>query len=141
AWTALRVVAGSGGARRSAGIEAPFVGRERELHTIVEAGDQSAHDRRAIHVPIAGEAGSGKSRVLWEFFKYLDGIKEVRFWHQGRCLAYGEGVAYWALAEMVRARARIAEEDEPAAAKKKLRAAVEQFVPDERERRLVEPRL
>jgi class 3 adenylate cyclase/tetratricopeptide (TPR) repeat protein len=141
AWTALRVVAGSGGARRSAGLEAPFVGRERELHTIVEAGDQSAHERRAIHVSIVGEAGSGKSRLLWEFFKYLDGIREVRYWHQGRCLAYGEGVAYWALAEMVRARARIAEEDEPTVAREKLRAAVEQFVPDERERRLVEPRI
>ena len=28
AWTALRVVAGAGGARRGAGLEAPFVGRE-----------------------------------------------------------------------------------------------------------------
>ncbi len=31
AWTALRVVAGAGGARRSAGLEAPLVGRDREL--------------------------------------------------------------------------------------------------------------
>jgi class 3 adenylate cyclase len=87
AWTALRVVAGAGGARRGAGLEAPFVGRERELDAIIEAGERSAHERRAIHVPIVGEAGTGKSRLLWEFFKYLDGIKEVRFWHQGRCLS------------------------------------------------------
>ena len=33
AWTALRVVAGAGGARRTVGLEAPFVGRERELQT------------------------------------------------------------------------------------------------------------
>jgi class 3 adenylate cyclase/tetratricopeptide (TPR) repeat protein len=141
AWTALRVVAGAGGARRGVGLEAPLVGRERELDAIIEAGERSAHERRAIHVPIIGEAGAGKSRLLWEFFKYLDGIKEVRFWHQGRCLAYGEGVAHWALAEMVRARARITEEEEPTVAREKLRAAVEEFVPDERERRLVEPRL
>ncbi|HZU60774.1 MAG TPA: adenylate/guanylate cyclase domain-containing protein, partial [Solirubrobacteraceae bacterium] len=141
AWKALRVVAGVGGARRGSGVEAPLVGRERELQRIIEAGEESAHDGRAIHVSILGEAGSGKSRLLWEFFKYLDGIQEGRYWHQGRCLSYGEGVAYWALAEMVRARARIQEEDEPASARHKLRAAVEQFVPDERERRLVEPRL
>jgi class 3 adenylate cyclase/tetratricopeptide (TPR) repeat protein len=141
AWTALRVVAGAGGARRSAGLEAPFVGRERALAQVVEAGDRSAHGAGAQHVAVVGEAGSGKSRLLWEFFKYLDGIEELVYWHQGRCLSYGEGVAYWALAEMVRSRARISEEEEPGTARQKLREAVERFVPDERERRLVEPRL
>ncbi len=141
AWMALRVVAGAGGARRGAGVEAPFVGRERELEAIIEAGEKSAHEGRARHVAVLGEAGSGKSRLVWEFFKYLDGIEEVRYWHQGRCLSYGEGVAYWALAEVVRARAGIQEEETPTAARQKLRTAVEQFVPEERERRLVEPRL
>src|SRR5579884_251141 len=141
AWRALRVVAGAGGARRGAGLEAPFVGRDRELTAIIEAGEQSAHQRRATHVSVVGEAGSGKSRLLWEFFKYLDGIEESRYWHQGRCLSYGEGVGYWALAEMVRTRARIEEEEDPTSAREKLRTTVEQFVPDERERRLVEPRL
>jgi class 3 adenylate cyclase/tetratricopeptide (TPR) repeat protein len=141
AWHALRVVAGIGGARRGTGVEATLVGRERELQAIIEAGERSAHDGRAVHVSIVGEAGSGKSRLLWEFFKYLDGIEEGRYWHQGRCLSYGEGVAYWALAEMVRARARIQEEEEPASARQKLHATVQEFVPEERERRLVEPRL
>ncbi|MFL5824198.1 MAG: adenylate/guanylate cyclase domain-containing protein [Solirubrobacteraceae bacterium] len=141
AWTALRVVAGAGGARRGSGLEAPFVGRQRELQSVIEAGEESAHDGRARHVAVAGEAGAGKSRLLWEFFKYLDGIEEGRYWHQGRCLSYGEGVAYWALAEMVRGRARIQEEEDPTTARQKLRSAVEEFVPDERERRLVEPRL
>jgi class 3 adenylate cyclase/tetratricopeptide (TPR) repeat protein len=141
AWTALRVVAGAGGARRSAGLEAPFVGRDAELRTIIEAVDESAAQRSARHVAVIGEAGSGKSRLVWELFKYVDGVKEIRYWHHGRCLSYGEGVAYWALAEMVRARAGILEEDEPAQAREKLHVAVEQFVADDRERRLVEPRL
>jgi class 3 adenylate cyclase/tetratricopeptide (TPR) repeat protein len=141
AWTALRVVAGAGGARRSAGLEAPFVGRQRELEMIVEAGEQSARKGCARRVAVVGEAGTGKSRLVWEFFKYLDGIEETRWWHQGRCLSYGEGVAYWALAEMVRTRAGISEDEAPRAAREKLRAAVAEHVPDERERRLVEPRL
>jgi class 3 adenylate cyclase/tetratricopeptide (TPR) repeat protein len=141
AWTALRVVAGAGGARRSVGLEAPFVGRDHDLQDIIDAAEQSARDRRARHVTVIGEAGSGKSRLMWEYFKYLDGIEEGRYWHQGRCLSYGEGVAYWALAEMVRARAGIVEEEDPASAREKLRGTVEQFVADERERRLVEPRL
>jgi class 3 adenylate cyclase/tetratricopeptide (TPR) repeat protein len=141
AWTALRVVAGAGGARRTAGLEAPFVGRDRELQTIIDLAERSARERCATHIAVIGEAGSGKSRLLWEFFKYLDGIEELRWWHQGRSLAYGEGVGYWSLAEMVRSRAGIVEEDDPAAAREKLRETVEQFVPDARERRLVEPRL
>jgi class 3 adenylate cyclase/tetratricopeptide (TPR) repeat protein len=141
AWTALRVVAGAGGARRSVGVEAPFVGRGRDLQRVIEAGEESATGGRARLVSVVGDAGAGKSRLLWEYFKYLDGIQDLRWWHQGRCLSYGEGVAYWALAEMVRARAGILEEEPPGAAREKLHEAVYEQVSDERERRLVEPRL
>jgi class 3 adenylate cyclase/tetratricopeptide (TPR) repeat protein len=141
AWTALRVVAGAGGARRSAGLEAPFVGRDHELQAIIEAFELAADQKHARLVTVVGEAGAGKSRLLWEFFKYMDGVERVVRWHQGRCLSYGEGVAYWALAEMVRARAGIAEEERPDSARAKLNEAVALYVSDERERRLVEPRL
>ncbi len=141
AWTALRVVAGAGGARRSVGLEAPFVGRERELHTIVDTFEAVAQDGRARLISVVGEPGTGKSRLLWEFYKYTDGVERIVRYHQGRCLSYGEGVAYWALAEMIRARAGIIEEEDVSTARVKLRASVEEFVTDERERRLVEPRL
>ncbi len=141
AWKALRVVAGAGGARRGAGLEAPLVGRERELQTIIDVAEDSVAHRTARLVTVTGEAGTGKSRLLWEFFKYIDGIEQVRWWHQGRCLSYGEGVSYWALAEMVRARAGITEEDDAEAERVKLAAVIERFVSEERERRLVQPRL
>src|SRR5215217_6694335 len=141
AWTALRVVATVGGAGRTIGLEAPFVGRAIEVERIVETLEATRADGRAHLVPVVGEAGTGKSRVLWEFEKYVDGLSATVFWHRGRCLSYGEGVAYWALAEMIRARAGISEEEDPAAALAKLHATVEQYLADERERRLVEPRL
>ena len=141
AWTALRVVAGAGGRRRSAGLEPPFVGRDHDLETIIESFEATAEDGRARLVTVIADAGVGKSRVLWEFFKYTDGVERIIRWHQGRCLAYGDGVAYWALAEMVRGRAGIDESEPPAAARQKLHEVVEEFVLDERERRLVEPRL
>ncbi|HWD64429.1 MAG TPA: adenylate/guanylate cyclase domain-containing protein [Solirubrobacteraceae bacterium] len=141
AWMALRVVAGAGGARRSAGIEPLFVGRDRELELVIESSETSASQRRATLVSVIGAAGTGKSRLLWEYFKYIDGIEQHRWWHQGRCLSYGDGVAYWALAEMVRARAGIQEDEPPAAAREKLTAVVAEHVADERQRRLVEPRL
>ena len=42
------------------------------------------------------------------------GSPQIVYWHRGRCLAYGEGVTYWALADMVRMRCRIAEDEDPA---------------------------
>ena len=141
AWTPVRVVAGVGGARRAAGLEAPLTGRAEELETIVRAGERSAELGRAERVVVVGQAGLGKSRLVWEYFKYVDGIQDERWWHQGRCLSYGDGVAYWALSEMVRGRAGISEDDDPDSAREKLRLTVERFVGDERERRLVLPRL
>ena len=141
AWTALRVVAGAGGSKRTAGLEAPLVARNRELALIIESFEASEREGRARMITVVGDAGSGKSRLLWEFEKYTDGIERTVRWHSGRCLSYGEGVGYWALAEMIRARAGIVEEEDSATAREKLRAAVEEHVGDERERRLVEPRL
>jgi class 3 adenylate cyclase/tetratricopeptide (TPR) repeat protein len=141
AWTALRVVAGVGGARRGPGLEAPFVGRDAELEHVIGAWEASVAESTARLVTVVGDAGAGKSRLLWEYFKHIDGLQRIFRWHQGRCLSYGEGVGYWPLAEMVRSRAGILEEEENATARAKLRDAVERYVPDERERRLVEPRL
>ncbi len=140
-WRALRVTAGRGGALKSVGLEPPFVGRDRELRLVKELFHASADESRAQLVSVIGIAGIGKSRLGWEYFKYMDGLQEGVWWHRGRCLAYGEGVAFWALAEMVRMRAGITEGEEPASAAEKVRSSVEEFLPDDEERRFVEPRL
>ena len=141
AWRALRVVAARGGAQRSSGIEPPFVGRERELRLLKELFHEAVDESRAHLVSVTGIAGIGKSRLAWEFFKYIDGVAGRIRWHSGRCLAYGEGVTYWALAEMVRTRAGILEAEAGEAALTKLRNALQESVPDAEERRWLEPRL
>ncbi|HZU40074.1 MAG TPA: AAA family ATPase, partial [Solirubrobacteraceae bacterium] len=140
-WRALRVVSGARGALKSAGLEAPFVGRDRELRQIKELFHVSAEERRAQLVSVTGIAGIGKSRLAWEFYKYIDGVQQTTYWHRGRCLAYGEGVTYWALADMVRMRCRIAEDEEPELALRKLHSTLEEHLLDPQERELVEPRL
>jgi class 3 adenylate cyclase/tetratricopeptide (TPR) repeat protein len=140
-WRALRVVAMRGGALKSEGLEAPFVGRDRELRHIKDLLHACAEERKAHLVSVVGIAGIGKSRLSWEFFKYVDGIAELVYTHRGRCLAYGEGVTYWALAEMVRMRADIVEGEELASARAKLQACLATYLPDADERRWVEPRL
>jgi len=140
-FNALRVTAGRGGALRREGLEPPFIGRERELRMVKDFFHASAEENKAHLVSLLGIAGIGKSRLAWEFEKYVDGLVEEVFWHRGRCLAYGDGVAYWALAEMVRMRCGIAEEEEPVSAREKLRAALAEYIPDPDERQWVEPRL
>jgi class 3 adenylate cyclase/tetratricopeptide (TPR) repeat protein len=140
-WRALRVVAAVGGMMRFAGLEPPFVGRDRELRLVKEMFHASAEERRAHLVSVVGLAGIGKTRLSWEFEKYIDGLARDVWWHRGRCLAYGEGVTYWALAEMVRSRAGIIEDEPPATAREKLRAALPEHIADPDERGWVEPRL
>jgi class 3 adenylate cyclase/tetratricopeptide (TPR) repeat protein len=140
-WRAGRVVSGARGSLKSHGLEAPFVGRDRELRQIKELFHACAEDGRAQLVSVTGIAGIGKSRLAWEFYKYFDGIAQIVYWHRGRCLAYGEGVTYWALADMVRMRCRIGEDEDPGAALGKLRATLDEHLLDAEERRLVEPRL
>jgi predicted ATPase/class 3 adenylate cyclase len=140
-WRALRVVSGVGGELRSEGLEAPFVGRERELRQIKDLFHICAEEQRAQLMSVTGIAGIGKSRLAWEFYKYFDGLSQIVYWHRGRCLAYGEGVTYWALADMVRMRCRIAEDDPQDEALRKLHAALDEHLLDGEERRFVEPRL
>jgi class 3 adenylate cyclase/tetratricopeptide (TPR) repeat protein len=140
-WRALRIVSGVGGDLRSEGLEAPFVGRDRELRQIKDLFHICADEKRSQLVSVTGIAGIGKSRLAWEFYKYFDGLTQVIYWHRGRCLSYGEGVTYWALADMVRMRCRIAEDDPSEAAWQKLRTTLDEHVLEAEERRFVEPRL
>jgi class 3 adenylate cyclase/predicted ATPase len=140
-WRAIRVVGTRKGALRAEGLEAPFVGRDRELRLVKELFHASADEGKAQLVSVVGVAGVGKTRLSWEYERYVDGLAEDVWWHRGRCLAYGEGVAYWALAEMVRSRAGIVEAEGSESAQAKLRSAVAEHLADPEERKWVEPRL
>jgi class 3 adenylate cyclase/tetratricopeptide (TPR) repeat protein len=141
AWRAMRVVAGRRGVGRADRLEAPFVGRAAELRALKDALASTGAEHRARYVAIAGQAGLGKSRLAWELEKYVDGLVEPVYWHRGRSPAYGEGIAYWALGEMVRSRAGLLETDPPGTAADKLSATLETYVDDPEDRRWIEPHL
>jgi class 3 adenylate cyclase/tetratricopeptide (TPR) repeat protein len=140
-WRATRVAGLLGGTLRSSTIEPPFVGRDRELRLVKQLFHSTSDDRRPQLVSVIGVGGIGKSRLVWEFEKYIDGLAADAWWHRGRCLSYGDGVAFWALAEMVRGRAGILEDEESDTARPKLRATLEEHLASPDERRFVEPRL
>jgi class 3 adenylate cyclase/tetratricopeptide (TPR) repeat protein len=141
AWRALRVVAEVGGRNRRETLEAPFVGRDDEFRLLKDLFHSTARERRTRLVSVVGPAGIGKSRLAWEFLKYIDGLVETVWWHDGRSPAYGSGISFWALGEMVRGRAGLRETDGEAETRTKIAASVHEHVPDEAERRWIEPAL
>ncbi len=141
AWEARQVVALRGGLSRSILPEGPLIGRESAVAIVKDLLNAVREEGSARLVSIFGQAGVGKGRVAWELEKYVDGVVEKIFWHLARSPAYGEGLAFWALAEMVRARAGIAEGDGLSVARRHLATCLTTFVPDETERRWISPHL
>jgi class 3 adenylate cyclase/predicted ATPase len=140
-WRATWVLSGVGGSQRIDGLEAPLTGRDAELRTIKELFHAAAERRAPRLVLVSGPAGVGKSRLGWEFWKYIDGLTAEVWWHRGRCLSYGPGVAFWALAEIVRHRLGIAEDDTAETAAGKLSDGLDRFIRDAGERAYVGARL
>jgi class 3 adenylate cyclase/tetratricopeptide (TPR) repeat protein len=141
AWRALRVVAQRGGKGRSDLPEPPFVGRDEEMRLLKDLLAAAGRDKRPRLVSVTGPGGIGKSRLAWELEKYIDGLAETIYWHHGRSPASGEGISFWALGEMVRRRARLAETDDAPTTRERIAATVAEYVPGEDDRRWVEPAL
>ncbi len=106
-----------------------LVGRERELDLVAGALAHARAGREPQLITLVGVPGIGKSRLVFELWRIVDDDSELIVWRQGRSLPYGEGVAFWALGEMVKAQAGIFETDAAAEAAAKLAASVHDLVP------------
>ncbi|HJT64745.1 MAG TPA: AAA family ATPase, partial [Candidatus Limnocylindria bacterium] len=138
-WQAVRVAGGIRGRWRPEGPEAPFVGREEELGLLRDLYHATAREKRARLVSVVGPAGIGKSRLARELLNRIDAEAEDFWLHHGRSPAYGEGLTFWALGEMIRQRAGLAETDDEATTRAGIAAMVAQNVPDEADRAWIEP--
>jgi class 3 adenylate cyclase len=103
-------------AERVAGTT-PFVGRSAEMERLRDALLDAERQNGARLMTVIGDAGVGKSRLVREFAGSLrDDVQVLR----GRCLPYGDGVAFWPIGEIVRAAASITDDDDAAAALAKI---------------------
>jgi class 3 adenylate cyclase/tetratricopeptide (TPR) repeat protein len=141
AWRAKRVVAELGGTNRADRLEAPFVGRDDELRLLKDLFHATGRDQRPRLISVMGPGGIGKSRLAWEFLKYVGGLVETTWWHSGRSPAYGQGITFWALGEMIRRRAGLLETDDEPTTRQKVADTVARWVPADDERRWIEPAL
>ncbi|HEX9351890.1 MAG TPA: adenylate/guanylate cyclase domain-containing protein [Gaiellaceae bacterium] len=108
----------------------PFVGRELEKPLLIGTLERSIQQRSCQLVTIVGEPGVGKSRLCAELFQYIEERPGLVRWRQGRCLPYGEGIAFWALGEIMKAECGILESDSPEQAASKLERALPADDPD-----------
>ncbi|HET7354645.1 MAG TPA: AAA family ATPase [Gaiellaceae bacterium] len=107
-----------------------LVGRDRELGLLVDALARCRRELAPQLVTLVGVPGIGKSRLVSELFQEVDRDPELIWWRQGRSLPYDEGLAYWALGEIVKAQAGILESDPLEATETKLRTLVDEVVPE-----------
>ncbi|HVO45453.1 MAG TPA: AAA family ATPase [Steroidobacteraceae bacterium] len=99
----------------------PFVGRDRELTILREALDDVEAGRGQV-VGIVGEPGVGKSRLLHEFRRAIQG-RSVGY-VEGWCLSFGKSIPYLPLQDALRTTCGIAVADTPAQIGERVRSAL-----------------
>jgi class 3 adenylate cyclase len=79
-------------------LDAPMVGRERELELLRGAYDRAVRESSSQLFTLLGSAGAGKSRLTAEL---IAGLGDEALVVRGRCLHYGDGVTFWPLVEIL----------------------------------------
>jgi class 3 adenylate cyclase/tetratricopeptide (TPR) repeat protein len=120
---------------------APFIGRDAELDLLKRCYADTVRERSVRLVTLLGEPGVGKSRLIHEFGRFVDDRPEFASWRQGRCLPYGDGIALWALGEIVKAQAGILESDPSIQVAAKLDSTLQALVGQASEREWLRARL
>ena len=122
AWEATGVLSEP---RRGGGrAQTPLIGREEEAGLLTSLVERVERESRPYLVTVIGQAGVGKSRLLRELMTNLESADDPPTIRRGQCPPYGTGIAYWALAEVLREEFEILDTDTPETAWEKLRSGV-----------------
>lgn len=110
------------------GVETRMVGRQAELLTLQRACQQVFSERRARALTVAGEAGLGKSRLLYEFEKWLDECTAPHLTLKGRATEKSMPLPYGLLRDIFSQYFEIQENDPLPAARQKLERGILQVL-------------
>jgi class 3 adenylate cyclase len=108
-------------ARSNKRVISALVGRDREMERLLRAVAELESGRGGV-VPVVGEAGIGKSRLLDEL-RQSDAVKQAT-WLEGRSLSIGSKLSYHPFADLLRAWAGIADGEDEATADVQLRTSL-----------------
>jgi predicted ATPase len=90
---------------------APFVGRDEQLQHMIDAVEAACACQGSV-VFVRGEAGIGKSRLLYEARQRSE--RDSATWLVGRCTSYGGGIPYLPIVDLVKDAFQIDESDSEA---------------------------
>jgi class 3 adenylate cyclase/tetratricopeptide (TPR) repeat protein len=129
AWEAVRVQVAT--PTRISRAATPLIGREEESSALLSMFERVVREGRPHLVTVMGQAGVGKSRLLRELAAQVADNPQGPLLRVGHCPAYGAGLAYWALGEVVRSQFEIVDTDDSELAWSKLRRGIEGLVSNE----------
>jgi class 3 adenylate cyclase/tetratricopeptide (TPR) repeat protein len=104
-----------------------FVGRRRELGVILDCLKRVRAGRGQV-VVLVGEAGVGKSRLLYEFRRAVR--EEPVTVLEGKCVSYGKGIPYLPVLDVLKGICQIEEGDNPLQIREKVEQLLRQKAPD-----------
>ncbi len=111
AWTAVGAGVVGDAAHSGNGASTPFLGRDDDLALLELVHRRATRDRVPQLVTITGDAGVGKTRLATELFEALRSADPAPEILLGRNPAYGRGIAFWALGEVLRGAASAGADD------------------------------
>jgi hypothetical protein len=116
-------------ARTLLGKPTPFVGRERELSTLIGTFEECIDEPVARAVLVTGQPGAGKSRMATEFLRRTSEVAGVESW-LARGDPMSEGSPFSLLARLLRRAAGISGAEPLVVRQQKLRARVGRHIPE-----------
>ena len=102
------------------GLARAFVGRDKQLELLQSAYRRAVEESRPALVTIVGDPGVGKTRLVRELWEQLADEDPEPLRRTGRCLAYGQGITYWPLGEVLKEHLEILESDSPETVRRRL---------------------
>ncbi len=102
------------------GIETRMVGRDVELRSLQEAYRRTFQEKRSQLVTVIGDAGIGKSRLLYEFEYWLERLPEKIWYFKGRASPQMQRLPYALLRDLLVFRFKLQENETAAVAYQKV---------------------
>jgi class 3 adenylate cyclase/tetratricopeptide (TPR) repeat protein len=118
-------------ARGIEGVPTRMVGRDSELEQLREAFKALFENRELVAVTVVGEAGVGKSRLLYEFETWAETQPGQFTVFQGRATPQTQSQPYGLLHDILAWRLQIADSDSGSAAKHKIEQGIAPLFADD----------
>lgn len=112
------------------GIETRMIGRDDELGKMKDVFETSLRERQTCLISLVAEAGMGKSRLLFEFGKWLDAQQHSFHLFKGRATQEMNQIPYALLRDIFSAAFDIQDHDRAAIARQKLERGIRSHVRD-----------